>query len=126
MAVSLESRVPFLDHRVIEFAWSLPSHFKQNAGSGKQVLRRVLDRYVPRAMMDRPKQGFGLPVGDWLRNELKSWADDLLSPKKIRQQGFFDAHWVQKMWQEHCHNKRNWQFQLWDVLMFQAWLEEQR
>jgi asparagine synthase (glutamine-hydrolysing) len=126
MAVSLESRVPFLDHRVIEFAWSLPSHFKQNAGSGKQVLRRVLDRYVPRAMIDRPKQGFGLPVGDWLRNELKSWADDLLSPEKIRQQGVFDAHWVQKMWQEHCHNKRNWQFQLWDVLMFQAWLEEQR
>lgn len=126
MSVGLEARVPFLDHRVIEFAWTLPSHLKQGKRGGKHILKQVLDRYIPREMMERPKQGFGLPVGDWLRSELKDWAGDLLSPELIGQQGYFEPKRVETMWKEHLTGKRNWQFQLWDVLMFQAWLVEQR
>lgn len=123
MAVSLETRMPFLDHRVVEFAWSLPLRMKVRAGQGKWILRQLLHSYVPRQLVDRPKMGFGVPIGDWLRGSLRSWAERLLDPIKIREQGFLRPEPIQEKWQEHLSGVRNWQYLLWDVLMFQAWLE---
>lgn len=125
MAVSLESRVPFLDHRVAEFAWRLPLNYKLRAGQSKWVLRQVLYRHVPRELIDRPKMGFGVPLDKWLRNELRDWSESLLNYDLLQQQGLFDANAVRLMWQQHLSGKYNWQYHLWDILMFQAWLEEQ-
>lgn len=125
MAVGLEARVPFLDHRLVEFAWRLPLHHKMRDGRGKWLLRRVLDRYVPRDVMDRPKRGFVVPLGDWLRGPLREWADALLSPERLRAEGYFDSELVQRRWREHVVGRRNWQYQLWDVLVFQSWLADQ-
>jgi asparagine synthase (glutamine-hydrolysing) len=121
MAVSLESRAPLLDHRLFEFAWSLPRHFKVRDGRGKWLLRQVLYRHVPRALIERPKMGFGVPLDSWLRGPLREWAGDLLAPERVRREGYFDANRVWKKWTEHQSGVRNWQYQLWDVLMFQAW-----
>lgn len=126
MAVSLESRAPFLDHRVAELAWRLPLDLKVRAGTGKWVLRAVLDRYVPRALIDRPKMGFGVPLDLWLRGPLKEWAGDLLSPSHIEREGFLVADEVERKWREHQSGARNWQYLLWDALMFQAWLAAER
>lgn len=124
MAVSLETRMPLLDHRVVEFAWSLPLSMKVRNGKGKWILKQLLYRYVPRQLVDRPKMGFGVPVGEWLRGPLKSWAEDLLSEKNIAEAGFLRAEPVRKKWLEHLSGYRNWQYLLWDVLMFQAWLRD--
>lgn len=125
MAVSLETRVPLIDHRVIEYAWRLPFDCKIRNGEGKWILKQVLDRYVPRSIMERPKMGFGVPIDQWMRGELKEWCESLLDPVMLRQQGFFNEPLVTQKWSEHKSGVRNWQYYLWDVLMFQAWYREQ-
>ncbi|WP_307349936.1 asparagine synthase (glutamine-hydrolyzing) [Caulobacter ginsengisoli] len=126
MGVSLEARAPFLDRDVFAFAWSLPMSMKIGGGRGKQVLRKVLDRYVPRALIDRPKQGFALPIGRWLRGELKDWGEALLAPSRLKDQGLFDPAAARRCWDEHQSGRRNWDTRLWVLLMAQAWLDEQR
>jgi asparagine synthase (glutamine-hydrolysing) len=125
MSVSLESRVPLLDHRVVEFAWSLPLGLKIRHGTSKWLLRRVLDRYVPASLVDRPKTGFGIPIHAWLRGSLRDWAESLLDGRRLGREGFLDPRIVRDAWNRHLSGKVNLQYQLWDVLMFQAWLEEQ-
>ena len=126
MAVGLETRVPLLDHKLIEFAWSLPLEYKLRKGLTKWVLRQVLYRYVPPRMVDRPKMGFGVPIDQWLRGPLRDWAENLLSKNRLQQEGFLNPIPIIKKWNEHLSGKRNWQYHLWDILMFQAWLESNR
>ncbi|KVL03223.1 asparagine synthase (glutamine-hydrolyzing) [Burkholderia ubonensis] len=126
MAVSLETRMPFLDHHVVEFAWRLPASVRLPDGRSKVLLRRLLDAYVPASLIDRPKQGFCAPIDHWLRGSLRDWAEALLHPARLREEGFFDAAAVERLWRQHQTGRMNWQHQLWTVLMFQAWLEAQR
>lgn len=123
MAVSLEARVPFLDHRLVEFAWALPSEYKVKNGEGKWLLREVLHKYVPRELIERPKQGFGIPLAEWLRGPLRDWADELLNEKRLQSEGFFEPAIVRMKWETHLSGKDGWHYHLWDILMFQAWLE---
>lgn len=123
MGVSLEARVPFLDHRVAEFAWRLPISHKVCNGVGKQIIRKLVYRYVPSSLMDRPKTGFSIPIEEWLRRPLRDWAQSLLAPERIRASGYFDSDVVTRMWTEHLSGRRNWQTRLWSVLMFEAWLQ---
>ncbi|HQR70359.1 MAG TPA: asparagine synthase (glutamine-hydrolyzing) [Burkholderiaceae bacterium] len=123
MGVSLETRVPLLDHRIVEFAWSLPSTLKATESRGKLPMRRLLSRYVPERLTERPKMGFSVPIDEWLRGPLRPWADDLLERSRLLSQGYFDAAIVQRKWREHLGGQRNWQYLLWSILMFQAWLE---
>jgi asparagine synthase (glutamine-hydrolysing) len=126
MAVSLEVRCPILDPEVIAFAWRLPLYLKTRKGQGKWLLRQVLYRHVPRELVERPKMGFDVPMKSWLRGPLRGWAEDLLDPAKLRQDGFFNPAPIREKWSEHLQGYRNWQYPLWDVLMFQAWLEQTR
>lgn len=125
MGVSLESRIPFLDPRLFRFAWSLPQQYKIRDGVSKWVLREVLYRYVPRKLIERPKMGFSVPMGTWLRGPLRDWAESLLDEKRLRREGYFVSDNIQNKWREHLSGARNWQYHLWDILMFQAWLSEQ-
>jgi asparagine synthase (glutamine-hydrolysing) len=125
MSVSLETRLPFLDHELMAFVWRLPFDMKIRAGQGKWALRQVLERYVPRSLIDRPKAGFAIPIDEWLRGSMKDWAEALLDEARLRREGFFDPVPVRTKWAEHLSGIRNWQHQLWNVLMFQSWLEAQ-
>jgi asparagine synthase (glutamine-hydrolysing) len=126
MAVSLEVRVPLLDHRVAEFAWTLPRHMKVKNGTGKHLLRQLLRRYVPDDLIKRQKVGFGVPINEWLRGPLKEWAGDLLSPDALNKHGLINPEPVQRKWAEHLSGKKSWPLPLWSVLMLQAWCDAQK
>jgi asparagine synthase (glutamine-hydrolysing) len=126
MAVSLESRVPMLDHRIVEFAARLPMSILRREGVAKWPLRQVLYRYVPKELIDRPKMGFGVPLDSWLRGPLREWGEALINDCGSSGDGLFNAQEVRTAWQEHQSGVRNWQYQLWDVLMFQAWYSRYR
>ena len=123
MSIGLETRVPLLDHRVVEFAWSLPLSLKSKSGQSKWVLKELLARYVPRDLIDRPKKGFGVPLDTWLRGPLKAWAEALLNEARLEQEGYFQARALRNKWDEHLSGRRNWGYHLWSALMFQSWLE---
>lgn len=121
MAVSLEARTPILDHRVVEFAWRLPLGLKISNGAGKQILREVLFRHVPRDMIERPKMGFGVPVRDWMRGPMRDWTESLINEGRLREEGILNADLVSHLWQQHLTGRRDWYNQIWSVVMFQAW-----
>lgn len=123
MSVGLESRAVYLDHRLVEFAWKLPMGMLIDKTGSKSILRTILKKYVPELYWDRPKMGFAVPIDRWLRGPLKSWADDLLSAGYLQKKGYFDYRLITKKWQEHKDGTGNWQHELWDILMFNAWLE---
>jgi asparagine synthase (glutamine-hydrolysing) len=125
MGVSLETRVPFLDHNVIEAAWNLPINMKIRNGTGKWCLRELLYRRVPKHLIERPKMGFGIPLDAWLRGPLRDWAEHLLDEKRLDEVGFFDPKPIRRKWDEHLSGARGWHYYIWDILMFEAWREEQ-
>ncbi|MBT8446787.1 MAG: asparagine synthase C-terminal domain-containing protein, partial [Gammaproteobacteria bacterium] len=123
MAVGLEVRAPFLDHRVVEFAWRQPVTSKIDKRTGKKLLKDLLYEYVPRELVERPKMGFGVPLADWLRGPLRDWAGDLLAAEQLQRDGYFLTDAIQRKWREHQSGEADWHYQLWPVLMFQAWLD---
>jgi asparagine synthase (glutamine-hydrolysing) len=125
MAFGLESRIPYLDHRVVEFAWRLPLEMKVRPHHGKWILRQLLRRYVPSQLTERSKMGFGIPLDSWLRTSMRDWAEALLDPRRLQQEGFFDSAVVRRKWDAHLQGRGAWQYHLWDILMFQSWLEHQ-
>lgn len=125
MANSLETRVPFLDHRVVELAWRIPQAMKIREGKGKWILRQVLYRHVPEEMIERPKKGFSIPLGEWLRGPLREWAETLLSEERIVKEGYFNVSPIREVWRRHLSGANDYSTKLWSILMFQAWLEAQ-
>jgi asparagine synthase (glutamine-hydrolysing) len=123
MAVALEVRVPILDHRIVELSWRLPKRFKLRRGKGKWLLRQLLYRHVPKHLVERPKTGFAIPIGNWLRGPLKPWAEELLTERRLSAGGLLNPAPILARWREHLDGRRNWQAALWTVLMFQAWRE---
>ena len=121
MGHSLETRVPFLDHRLVEFSWRLPLSMKYRNGSSKWILRQILYKYVPSSLIERPKSGFSIPIDVWLRGPLRDWAESLLDKSRLRNEGYLDEKMVSTKWREHIEGKKKWQQHLWGVLMFQAW-----
>ena len=126
MGVSLEGRVPFLDHRIVEFAWKLPLSMKIRNGQGKYALRQVLSRYVPETLTERPKMGFGVPIDRWLREPLKDWSESLIQSDRLKSEGYFHPKRVQHLWKQHLSGRKNHAAVLWSILMFQSWLESRR
>ncbi len=124
MGVSLETRVPFLDHRVLEMAWRLPASMRMRGTTGKWCLRQLLHRRVPKELLERPKTGFGVPLASWLRGELRDWAEVLLDERRLKQAAHFDVGSIRQKWDEHQSGSRNWHYHLWDILMFEAWRDE--
>jgi asparagine synthase (glutamine-hydrolysing) len=121
MAVSLEARVPLLDHRVVEYSWRLPRSALIDGSKGKIILRRILHKYVPKTLVERPKAGFAIPIGDWIRGPLSGWAADLLSESSLAKSGLFNVAEIRRVFAEHQTGIRDWQYPLWTILMFQAW-----
>jgi len=121
MAVSLEVRVPILDHRIVEFAWSLPGHMKIRDGQSKWLLRQLLHKYVPADLFERPKMGFGIPIGQWLRGPLREWAEDLLSENSLKKDGILNPAPIRKRWEEHLSGTHDRTRSLWTIMMFQTW-----
>ena len=126
MAVSLEGRVPLLDHRVVEYAWRLPLSFKLRNGDSKYLIRKLLESYLPKHLWNRPKMGFRVPIGTFLQGPLRDWADDLLTPSRLQQEGFFQTAAVTRMWNDHSKGKVHSSSALWNILMFQAWLDARK
>ena len=126
MATSLETRTPFLDHKLIEYVWKIPHSYKLKKGQGKWILRQILNRYVPKSLTQRPKMGFGVPIDSWLRDPLRDWAENLLDEKRLRQEGYFNAKEIRNKWDQHLSEKMNWHYHIWDILMFQSWIDKNR
>jgi asparagine synthase (glutamine-hydrolysing) len=126
MAVSLETRAPFLDKDVVEFAWQLPMNFKLRNGQGKWILRQLLYKHVPQKLVERPKMGFSIPLDDWLRGPLREWAEPLLDENRLISEGLINPEPVRRAWQQHQQGKANFGYRLWSVLMFQSWLDHQQ
>jgi len=124
MAVSLETRVPLLDVGVAQAAWRIPAAMHMRDGRGKWVLRQLLARHVPRELFERPKRGFAVPIGQWLRAELRDWTEALLDPARLRREGYLRAPEITRRWRQHASGRADWSNHLWTVLMFQAWLED--
>lgn len=126
MAVSLESRVPLLDHRLVEFAWSIPLHQKLRNGDGKWLCRQLLKNYLPASCVDQPKRGFAVPVGQWLNASLREWAEELLSEDSLAATAILNTQAIRKRWQQHTRGQMNWEHHLWDVLVFVSWFRRYR
>ena len=126
MATSLETRMPFLDHKLIEYAWKIPQSFKLRGNDGKWIIKKILDKYVPKNLTERPKMGFGVPIELWLRGPLKDWAENLLNENRLKEDGYFNPNIIRNTWAEHISGKRNWSYHLWDILMFQSWLDNNK
>ena len=124
MASSLETRTPFLDHKLIENVWKIPHSLKYRHGQGKWILRQILNKHIPKKLTERPKMGFGIPLDSWLRGPLKDWAENLLNEKRLQEEGYYNSTLIRDKWKEHLSGRKNWQHQLWNVLMFQSWLDK--
>ena len=123
MASSLETRIPLLDHNLIEYVWRISHSLKIKKGEGKWILKQILNKYVPKHLTDRPKMGFAIPLHSWLRGPLRDWSENLLNKKRLEQEGYFNSELIREKWDQHISNKKNWQHDLWNVLMFQAWID---